>query len=50
MVQDTNRNPDDKLHPEYNRISDSKENEKLQSEDIQNTNEVQDMSNKQKSR
>ena len=34
MVQETNRNPDDKLQPEENRISDSKENEMLQPEDI----------------
>ena len=31
-VQDTNRNPDDRIEPEDNRIPDSKENQKLQPE------------------
>ena len=32
MVQDTNRNPDNKLEPEDDRIINSKENQKLQPE------------------
>ena len=45
MVQDTNRNPDDKLQPEDYIIPDFKEKEKIQLEDNQNTNEAQDTSN-----